>query len=221
MKSLVLVFVLLIGSVVAFSQDETAPIVEKQMDYNNWEFKKPEGGKVELRKFAAGKKLVLVVYFSAWCHNWRHESPIVLRLYEKYKDRGLDVIGVAGYDSVEATKFDISFKKITFPVVIESQSTGDRLKTTHYQYRTAIGDTRKWGSPLNVFLLPAEFETNGDVLAKRAFVSAGELVEAEAEAFIREKLGLPPVNPTSELIERKKAVEVCDPKATVLKKPRK
>lgn len=219
MKSILMVFLLLIGSIMAFAQDESAPIVERRVDYNNWEFKKPDGGKIDLRKFAAGKKLVLVVYFSAWCHNWRHESPIVLRLYEKYKDKGLDVIGVAEYDSLEATKFDIGFKKVTFPVVIESESTGDRLKSTHYEYRTAIGDTRKWGSPLNVFLIPDELEKKGDVLAKRTFVSAGELVESEAEAFVREKLGLPAETPTSELTTTKKSVEVCDPKATVLKKP--
>ena len=60
----------------------------------------------------------------------------------------------------------------------------DRDKTPHYAYRQLTGDTRKWGSPWNIFLDPAKCNSTGDVLTEKAFVVNGELIEAEADKFI-------------------------------------
>ncbi len=210
---------ILFVSILAYAQNEQAPIVEKEFEYKNWEFKRADGnGEIDLRKFAAGKKFVLVVYFAPWCHNWRFEAPIVQRLYEKYKDKGFDVVGVGEYDTVEAMKNDIIAKKLTFPVVYESDSTASKMKTTHYEYRKKVGDNRNWGSPFNVFIVPGEMLKDGDTIAKKLHVTAGELIETEAEAFIREKLGLSKVENKTETAT-KKPDEVCDPNAAVLKKP--
>jgi hypothetical protein len=56
------------------------------------------------------------------------------------------------------------------------------------------GDFRTYGSPYNIFLEPAAVIETGEVLAEQVTVANGELIEAEAEAFIREKLGLPAVS---------------------------
>jgi hypothetical protein len=77
-----------------------------------------------------------------------------------------------------------------YPVVVESETRDDRDKTTHYGYRQACGDPRKWGSPFNVFLEPAKLKGAGEVLAEKAWVVGGELIEKDAEQFIRERLGL-------------------------------
>ncbi|MBK7705667.1 MAG: TlpA family protein disulfide reductase [Acidobacteria bacterium] len=219
MKTFLFTAIVLMTSVFAHAQGEQTPIVEKEFEYKNWTFKKIDGGgEIDLRKFVAGKKLVLVVYFAPWCGNWRFEAPIVQRLYEKYKADGFEVIGVGEYDTVEAVKSDIAFKKLTFPVVYESDSRESKMKTTHYEYRKKVGDNRNWGSPFNVFLIPADLIKDGDTIARKLKVAAGELIETEAEAFIREKLGMPKVEKTNEAATKKPA-EVCDPNATVLKKP--
>jgi thiol-disulfide isomerase/thioredoxin len=218
-KTFVVTALIIFGSIFAHAQNELAPILEKEFDYKNWTFKKASGdGEIELRKFVAGKKLVLVVYFAPWCHNWRYEAPIVQRLYEKYKDKGFDVIGIGEYDTVQATKNDVLAKKLTFPVVYESDSTGSRLNTTHYGYRSKLGDTRKWGSPFNVFVLSGNVLNDGDALAKKLHISAGELIETEAEAFIREKLGLSAEEKQAQS-SSKKSDEICDPNAVTIKKP--
>lgn len=219
MRILLTAALIIIGSMFAQAQNEQAPILEKEFEYKNWEFKRIDGeGKVDLRKFTAGKKLVLVVYFAPWCGNWRFEAPIIQRFYERYKDKGFDVIGVGEYDTTDAMRSDIAFKKLTFPIVYESESRDDRLTTTHFAYRSKVGDSRKWGSPFNIFLTPENIIKDGDVIARRMSVAAGELIEADAEKFIREKLGL-----TSEEAKPattgKKTSEVCDPNGTVLKKP--
>lgn len=179
-------------TVVAHSQNETAPLVENDIQYENWNYRNVFGdGKTKLRDFAEGKKLVLVVYFSAWCHNWRHEAPFVQMLHEKYKDSGLGVIGVAEYDSVEQTRGNLNSLSITFPTVYESDSLSERTNTKMYTYRTSVGDTRKWGSPWHIFIETSSMEAKGDVLVRRAFTVSGELEDEKVEAFVRERLGLP------------------------------
>lgn len=218
MKSLFLFAILLFGFTFANAQNEQSPLVEKEFNYKNWSYKKVNGeGEVSLREFTKGKKLVLVVYFAPWCPNWKYEAPIVQKLYKKYKDKGFDVIGVGEYDTVEAMKADIERKQITFPVVYESESREAKQKTTHYELRKELGDTRNWGSPFNIFLIPAGLNKSGDVLTKKTFVGIGELIETEAEAFIREKLGLPKED--AKTVSSNKSIEACEPTTTSLKKP--
>ena len=171
---------------------EWAPLLEQKLDYKDWTFKSlKDGSPVNLRELAKGKKLVLVVYFAPWCANWKAEAPLLWRLYEKYRAQGFEVVGVSEYASVEdSRKYFEGRGGAPFPVVVESDSTAARQQTTHYGYRQASGDTRRWGSPFNVFLEPAKFNPKGEVLTERAWVVGGEMIEKDVERFIRERLGL-------------------------------
>ncbi|MCA1817796.1 MAG: TlpA family protein disulfide reductase [Acidobacteria bacterium] len=171
---------------------EYAPIQERGLDYKDWTYKSAASGDpVNLRGWARGRRLVLVVYFAPWCHNWKAEASVVARLYQKFHDAGLDIIAVSEYGTPAEIKSYFDAFPAAYPVVVESDSEGEREKTTHYDYRRKTGDARKWGSPYNVFLDPARLNAAGDVLASKVWVANGELVEAEAEKFIRERLGLP------------------------------
>lgn len=189
---LALTMLLLFGSIFASAQTEQAPILEKEFKYKDWTYKSVRDEKtINLRQFAGNKKLVMVVYFAPWCPNWKHEAPFAQKLYEKYKASGFDVIGVGEYDTVAAMKTNLDSFKITFPAVYESDAKEAKQKTLHYEYRKSVGDTRGWGSPWNVFLEPAKLSKKGDVLTEKTFIVNGELIEAETEKFVREKLGLP------------------------------
>jgi thiol-disulfide isomerase/thioredoxin len=197
MKTILLLAILLLSFTFVSAQHEFAPVLEKEIAYKDWTYKSVMDGKeTNLRDFTKGKKLVMVVYFAPWCPNWKLEAPVAQRLYEKYKANGFDVIGVGEYDPVASMKTSIETLKITFPVVYERATTDakDRTdakqKTLHYAYRTTTGDTRNWGSPWNIFLIPSQMKKKGDTLTEKTFVVNGELMEAETEAFIREKLGL-------------------------------
>lgn len=221
MKTLSILAVMLLSFVFASAQTEQAPIQQKELNYKNWTYKSVRGdGTVNLRDFADGKKLLMVVYFAPWCPNWKHEAPFAQRMYEKYRAHGFDVVGVGEYDTIEAMKTNLDAFKITFPVVYESDSTAAKQKTLHYEYRKAAGDTRGWGSPWNIFLEPANLEKKGDVLVKKAAIVNGELIEAETEKYIREKLGLS-ANEKKAPTAANKTIEACEPekKISSLKKP--
>jgi peroxiredoxin len=170
---------------------EYAPLQEQKVDYKDWTFNSVTDGKpVNLREIAKGKKLVLVVYFAAWCPNWRNEAPLAAQLYDKYKANGLEVVGVSEYaTSADARKY-FGDAGAPYTVVAESEGREARDKTSHYGYRKLTGDTRGWGSPWNIFLEPAKFNAKGDVLMEKAWVVNGELIEADVDKFVRERLGL-------------------------------
>ncbi len=168
-----------------------APIREREIAYKNWTFKTASGEQINLRDWARGKRLVLVAYFAPWCRNSKLESPVVVDLYNKYHAEGFDVIVVEEYGTAEELAAFTVAHPLPFPVVVESDSQDARSKTTHYAYRQQANDPRKWGTPFNVFLDAASLKRRGDTLSQKVWAATGELVPAEAEQFIRERLGLP------------------------------
>lgn len=192
LKYILIVMVALVfvpASTSAQDGHEYSPIVEKTVNYKNWTLNDLKDNKpVDLRSLIAGKKLVMVVYFAPWCANWRHEAPVAARLYEKYKARGFEVIGVSEYGTRDSVKTFFGTDGPPYTVVSESELREDREKTPHFGYRQLTGDTRKWGSPWNIFLVPSALAKTGDVLTEKAWVVNGELIEAEADKFIADHL---------------------------------
>jgi hypothetical protein len=205
----------------AQSPHEYASVEEKTVNYKDWTYKRLNDGKeINLRSYAKGKKLVMVVYFAPWCGNWRNEMPVAAKLYDKYKDQGFDVVGVSEYGTLDEVKACVGEKGAPYTVVTESETKDARDKTTHYGYRQTTGDTRRWGSPWNIFLVPSKLPNKGDVLAEKAFVVNGELMEADAEKFIRAQLGLPALPATPAANASISIGTPCEPlKAGELKKP--
>lgn len=211
---------LMIGFVAVNAQNEQAPILEKDIVYKDWTMKSIRDGKdLNLRDLTKGKKLVAVVYWAPWCHNWQHDAPMLQKLYNKYKDQGFEIVGIGEYGTVDAMKTSLDTYQITFPTVYESVSTVDIQKTLHYSYRQATGDKRKWGSPYYVFLTPDRLLKGGDTLTEKTDIINGEMIESEGEQMIRMKLKLPPLDTKLTSLNQKNN-EVCDPaKPAELKKP--
>jgi hypothetical protein len=99
-------------------------------------------------------------------------------------------VAVSEYAPGSDTRTFFGEQGAPYTVVIESEGREARDKTTHYGYRQDSGDARRWGSPYNVFLDPASLTKDGEVVAKKAWVVGGELIEEEIEKFIRARLDL-------------------------------
>jgi thiol-disulfide isomerase/thioredoxin len=192
LKSILILLVALgFMPVASYAQDghEYSPVVEKTVNYKNWTLHDLKDNKpVDLRTLAQGKKLVMVVYFAPWCPNWRNEAPVAARLYEKYKDQGFSIIGVSEYASRDDVTKHFGPAGPPYTVVSESEAREDRDKTPHFGYRQLTGDTRKWGSPWNIFLEPSSLAKEGEVVTEKAWVVNGELIEAEVDKFIADRL---------------------------------
>lgn len=69
-------------------------------------------------KSLAGK-VVLVDFWATWCGPCIAEIPNVLEQYEKYHDKGFEVIGVSLDDDLDALKSFVETKKIPWPILFE------------------------------------------------------------------------------------------------------
>ena len=125
----------------------------------------PEGKPVALSSLRG--KYVLIDFWASWCGPCRMENPNVVRMYDKFKDKGFDIYGVSLDDNEKAWKTAIA---------------KDNLKWQHGS------ELKKWKSGVaqtyGVNAIPATFliDKDGKIIAKN-------LRGAALESKLNELLG--------------------------------
>ncbi len=61
----------------------------------NFEAPNPDGQLVALNDITSKGKVTIVDFWAAWCGPCRRENPNLVRIYEKYHDKGLEIVGVS------------------------------------------------------------------------------------------------------------------------------
>jgi peroxiredoxin len=78
------------------------------------------GETVNLRRLE-GQKVVVVNFWATWCGPCRHEIPDFNDVYSRYRDRGVEILGVSVDQSPETVVPDFMNKiPITYPVLLGS-----------------------------------------------------------------------------------------------------
>ena len=78
----------------------------------------PDGKKFQFSKFAKGKTVVLD-FWASWCPDCRKDAPEVVRMYQAYKEKGVEFLGVSMDTDVDAWKKAIEKFGIEYPQVSE------------------------------------------------------------------------------------------------------
>jgi len=60
------------------------------------------GKSINLSKIASQNDFTLVLFWASWCHKCEQEMPVIKRVYDKYHEKGFEIIGV----SVDMNKSD-------------------------------------------------------------------------------------------------------------------
>ena len=171
-------------------QPEYAPIVESKLDFYDFNYSTVEAGSFDLRDYLKGKQLIIIEYFAGWCENSNRNGHVIQRLWSKYRDHGLGVVGVAEYSDAAELRIHINRIGIDYPIVVETTKLGKRKDSSHYRYRHAVGDKRKWGTPFYVIIDARDVEPSGNnrLIARRVYTASGELEEESTEQFLRKAL---------------------------------
>ncbi len=85
-------------------------------------------------------RVVLVAFFTTWCPSCQDEMPQLQTLYEKYRSRGFDVLGVNIKGSLDDVKSFIAAYKIGFPVVLDDDGAVSQQYKVRYIPRIFIFD---------------------------------------------------------------------------------
>jgi peroxiredoxin len=69
-------------------------------------------------------KLVLLDFWATWCDACRDEIPHFVELQNKYRDQGLQIVGISMDDSPEPVRDFYPRFKMNYPVVMGNAATG-------------------------------------------------------------------------------------------------
>ena len=149
---------------------ETAPeLATVLVDGSTYQLTDLDGRPIRLD--ALRGKVVWLNFWASWCPPCQQETPILRTLDEKYRDRGLEIVGISVQETTP-TDVDAYADRYELGYTIGFDGSGHILRT----YR--------------VFALPTQFfiDTNGVI----QLVLNGPVDEAGASALIESMLGAVP-----------------------------
>jgi len=111
-------------------------------------------------------KVLVVNFWATWCPPCLKEIPIFIRLQEKYRDMGLQFVGIS-VDNPEAVARFWQDMKINYPLLLADDHT--------FELMAAYGNPRG-GLPYSVIVTP-----QGQIVANRL----GAYEEAELESLLK------------------------------------
>jgi thiol-disulfide isomerase/thioredoxin len=75
--------------------DSTSELVKSGNEYVDFEGETPSGDKTKLSIVIKSKKLILLDFWASWCAPCLKEIPEIADLYDKYKDKGFEIVGIS------------------------------------------------------------------------------------------------------------------------------
>lgn len=90
MKRILLIFILIIAVITAAGCSNKGPALPKAEDFT---LNNGYGKTYSLNDFKG--KMVILNFWATWCPPCKKEIPDFIKLYEKYKDNGLVILGVS------------------------------------------------------------------------------------------------------------------------------
>lgn len=142
-----------------------ASITEVGNSAPNFSALTPEGTSISLNDIKG--KVTIIDFWAAWCGPCRKENPNVVKVYEKYHDKGLEIIGV----SLDGTPNQKDAKGAWMEAIEKDNLTWHQVSNLNY-FNDPVAKL------YNIQAIPATFilDNNGTIVAKNL---RGEALEAK------------------------------------------
>jgi peroxiredoxin len=109
----------------------------------NGKFEDLDGNKVQLKSFY-GKGPVLIAFWATWCMPCQEELSEYQKLYNEYKSKGLQMLGISidNEKTVAKVKPYVKSRKYVFTVLLDSNSDAARQFDVHDAPNTFLLDKK-------------------------------------------------------------------------------
>ena len=84
----------------------------------DFKLKTLDGKEISLSDYRG--KVVLINFWATWCPPCREEMPLFKRVYERYKDKGFEILAVSTDSSAGPVRKFVKEYKLRFPVLIDN-----------------------------------------------------------------------------------------------------
>ena len=89
--------------------------------YTDFEGEDENGNPVNLSAYVVPGKYTVIDFWASWCPYCIKELPQLASFYDKWKDNGVEIVGVAVRNAPEDTKAAVNKHSITWPVIYNTQ----------------------------------------------------------------------------------------------------
>lgn len=129
-KSLICALSLVLFSITSFAQRIGQSLV-KSTDFKEARLATLKGDSVNLSDYVGKHKYVLVDFWASWCGPCMREMPNVRAAYAKYKNRGLEIVGISLDRDKAAWEGAVKRVGITWPQMTDYNAQGSKVATTY------------------------------------------------------------------------------------------
>lgn len=91
-----------------------------------------DGSDVKLSDYVGKGKYVLLDHWASWCGPCKAEMPNLKRAYESFKDKNVQIVGIAVSDKREDTMRELEKLNLPWPQIVDAQGTPKEVYGVKY-----------------------------------------------------------------------------------------